>query len=157
MTVCPSAKARKSKERAARAQMQSPLVLASLLAGQTADCAALALCDWRITDTIARSRCNINWTIIGAQGRHGGLMAPRLWPGLHVARRSSQDATQRDEVKGPLRTYSLTHKYTPRCSHLLGRALSQVAPRRNWGLVACDVASCSRVLGLFSQIRALSA
>ena len=40
---------------------------------------------------------------------------------------------------------SLTHKYTPRCSHLLGRALSQVAPRRNWGLVACDVLSCSRV------------
>ena len=40
---------------------------------------------------------------------------------------------------------SLTHKYTPRCSHLLGRALSQVAPRRNWGLVACDVVSCSRV------------
>ena len=47
--------------------MQSPLVLASLLAGQTADCAALALCDWRITDTIARSRCNIIWTIIGAR------------------------------------------------------------------------------------------
>ena len=40
---------------------------------------------------------------------------------------------------------SLTHKYTPRCSHLLGRALSQVAPRRNWGLVACDVLSWSRV------------
>lgn len=40
---------------------------------------------------------------------------------------------------------SLTHKYTPRCSHLLGRALSQVAPRRNWGLVACDGVSCSRV------------
>ena len=39
----------------------------------------------------------------------------------------------------------LTHKYTPRCSHLLGRALSQVAPRRNWGLVACDGLSCSRV------------
>ena len=42
---------------------------------------------------------------------------------------------------------SLTHKYTPCCSHLLARALSQVAPRRNWGLVACDVLSCSRVAG----------
>ena len=40
---------------------------------------------------------------------------------------------------------SLTHKYTPRCSHLLGRALSQVAPRRNGGLVACDGVSWSRV------------
>ena len=42
---------------------------------------------------------------------------------------------------------SLTHKYTPRCSHLLGRARSQVAPRRNGGLVACDGVSWSRVGG----------
>ena len=40
---------------------------------------------------------------------------------------------------------SLTNKYTPGCSHLLGRELSQVAPRRNGGLVACDGVSCSRV------------
>ena len=41
---------------------------------------------------------------------------------------------------------SLTNKYTPGCSHLLGRELSQVTPRRNCGLVTCNVLSCSRVL-----------
>ena len=86
-----------------------------------------AICDVHLADGLRLTDC-------GSQ--NGG------WPPgagrAHLFGTPQDRNPQKRPVLPPIST-------PPRCSHLLGRELSQVAPRRNWGLVACDVVSWSRV------------